>query len=208
VIQTDASALQVHLSNHQGWLASFEFQEDIRPDATETVTALQHAGISVHLLSGDASDAAHRVAGKVGISAAKGQCSPQDKLDFLRKAQLQGHKVAVVGDGLNDGPVLAGAHASFAFGQAVPLAQAQADFLVSGSRLTNVVDALLLSRRTLTVVKQNLWWAALYNAVCVPLAIFGLLPAWLAGLGMASSSLLVVLNALRLSKDAQFERKF
>lgn len=203
----DGSALQAHLSDAQGWLASFAFQEDIRPDATETVAALQRAGINVHLLSGDASEAAQRVAEKVGISDVRGQCSPRDKLDFLREAQRQGHKVAVVGDGLNDGPVLAGAHASFAFGQAVPLAQAQADFLVSGSRLVNVVDALVLSRRTLLIVRQNLAWAAIYNAVCVPLAVFGLLPAWLAGLGMASSSLLVVLNALRLSKDAQFERK-
>jgi Cu2+-exporting ATPase len=208
VVPTNASALQVHLSDDAGWLASFEFQEDIRQDALETVAALQRAGIRVHLLSGDASEAAHRVAYKVGITEARGNCSPQDKLDFLRAAQHHGRKVAVVGDGLNDGPVLAGAHVSFAFGQAVPLAQAQADFLVSGGRLMNVVDALLLSRRTLTIVRQNLSWAAIYNAVCVPLAVFGLLPAWLAGLGMASSSLLVVLNALRLSKDAQFERKF
>ncbi|MDD2917967.1 MAG: cation-translocating P-type ATPase [Rhodoferax sp.] len=204
---TDGSALQVHLSDDRGWLASFGFLEEIRPDATETVSALRRAGISVHLLSGDAREAVQRVAEKVRISAVKGQCSPQDKLDFLRDAQRQGSKVAVIGDGLNDGPVLAGAHVSFAFGQAVPLAQAQADFLVSGGRLMNVVDALLLSRRTLFIVRQNLWWAAIYNAVCVPLAIFGMLPAWLAGLGMASSSLLVVLNALRLSKDAQFERK-
>jgi Cu2+-exporting ATPase len=161
----------------------------------------------VYLLSGDASDAAYRVAEKVGITDVKGHCEPKDKLDFLRQSQVQGHKVAFVGDGLNDGPVLAGAHVSFAFGQAVPLAQAQADFLVSGSRLTNVVDALLLSRRTLAIVRQNLSWAAIYNAVCVPLAVFGLLPAWLAGFGMASSSLLVVLNALRLSRDDQFERK-
>ena len=115
--------------------------------------------------------------------------------------------MAVVGDGLNDGPVLAGAHASFAFGQAVPLAQAQADFLVSGSRLTDVSGAIVLARRTLIIVKQNLWWAALYNAVCVPLAIAGMLPAWLAGIGMASSSLLVVLNALRLSRHGQHEKE-
>jgi len=207
VVSANASALQVHLSDDAGWLASFEFQEDIRHDAPETVAALQRAGIRVYLLSGDASEAAHRVAHQVGIQEARGNCSPQDKLDFLRASQQQGHKVAVVGDGLNDGPVLAGAHVSFAFGQAVPLAQAQADFLVSGGRLTNVAEALLLSRRTLTIVRQNLSWAAIYNAVCVPLAVFGLLPAWLAGLGMACSSLLVVLNALRLSKDARFERK-
>jgi Cu2+-exporting ATPase len=202
---TDSATLKVYLSDDQGWLASFELQEDIRPDAADTVVALQQAGINVYLLSGDASDAAQRVAEKVGISNVKGHCSPQEKLDFLRDSQVKGHKVAVVGDGLNDGPVLAGAHASFAFGQAVPLAQAQADFLVSGSRLTNVVDSLLLSRRTLAVVRQNLWWAAIYNGACVPLAIAGMLPAWLAGLGMASSSLLVVLNALRLSSDTQFE---
>ncbi|MDD2844035.1 MAG: cation-translocating P-type ATPase [Rhodoferax sp.] len=207
VVPVNTSALQVHLSDDTGWLASFEFQEDIRPDAQETVAALQRAGIRVYLLSGDGGEAAHRVAYKVGIQDARGNCSPQDKLDFLRASQEQGHKVAVVGDGLNDGPVLAGAHVSFAFGQAVPLAQAQADFLVSGGRLTNVSEALLLSRRTLTIVRQNLSWAAIYNAVCVPLAVFGLLPAWLAGLGMASSSLLVVLNALRLSKDARSERK-
>ena len=195
-----SATLKVHLSDDQGWLASFELQEDIRPDAAETVEVLQRAGIRLYLLSGDASDAAHQVAEKVGISQVKGHCSPQEKLDFLRDSQLKGHKVAVVGDGLNDGPVLAGAHASFAFGQAVPLAQAQADFLVSGSRLIHVAETLLLSRRTLAVVRQNLWWAAIYNAVCVPLAIFGMLPAWLAGLGMASSSLLVVLNALRLSR--------
>jgi len=205
VPQLNAGALQVHLSDDAGWLASFDFQEDIREDALDTMSALQRAGINVYLLSGDASDAARRVAEKVGISEVRGNCSPKDKLDFLHESQVKGHKVAVVGDGLNDGPVLAGAHVSFAFGQAVPLAQAQADFLISGGRLMTVVDALLLSRRTLTIVRQNLIWAAIYNAVCVPLAVFGLLPAWLAGLGMACSSLLVVVNALRLSKDAQFE---
>lgn len=206
VSPTDASVLQVHLSDAQGWLASFELQEDIRSDAAATVAALQRQGLRVYLLSGDASDAAFHVAKQVGIVDVKGNCSPQDKLDFLRKSQQQGHKVAVVGDGLNDGPVLAGAHVSFAFGEAVPLTQAQADFLVSGSKLTHVADSFFLSRRTLSVVRQNLWWAAIYNAVCVPLAVAGLLPAWLAGLGMASSSLLVVANAFRLAGETQFER--
>jgi Cu2+-exporting ATPase len=196
--------LTVYLSDEQGWLASFELQESIRPDAAKTVAGLIAMGIGVHLLSGDASDAASRVAKQVGISDAKGQCSPQDKLTFLRESQVRGNKVAVVGDGLNDGPVLAGAHASFAFGQAVPLAQAKADFLVAGARLKDVLDTVRLSRRTLMIVRQNLWWAAFYNAICVPLAVLGWLPAWLAGLGMASSSLLVVLNALRLSSVTQF----
>ncbi|OQW89529.1 MAG: ATPase P [Rhodoferax ferrireducens] len=197
---TGSDALQVHLSDGHQWLATFELQEDVRPDAASTISLLKKRGLMVHLLSGDASDAARRVADAVGIDAFKGQCSPQDKLDFLRQAQVDGHKVAVVGDGLNDGPILAGAHASFAFGQAVPLAQAQADFLVSGSRLADVELAIGLSKRTLMVVRQNLWWAAAYNAICVPLAVAGMLPAWLAGIGMASSSLLVVANALRLSR--------
>jgi len=195
-----SEALQVYLSDGQQCLAIFELQEAIRPDAQATIAALKESGLTVHLLSGDASDAARRVASAVGIDAFQGQCSPQDKLNFLRQSQLLGHKVAMVGDGLNDGPILAGAHASFAFGQAVPLAQAQADFLVSGSRLSDVALAISLSRRTLVVVRQNLWWAAAYNAICVPLAVAGMLPAWLAGIGMASSSLLVVANALRLSR--------
>lgn len=194
--------LQACLSDEQGWLATFLLLEDVRPDGLETVAALQHAGISVHLLSGDSNQAAARVAARVGITEFKGDCSPQDKLDFLREAQQRGCKVAVVGDGLNDGPVLASAHVSFAFGQALPLAQAQADFVVLGDQLGAVVKTWLMSRRTLRVVRQNLWWAAIYNAICVPLAIVGWIPAWLAGLGMALSSLLVVLNALRLSTIA------
>ena len=143
------------------------------------------------------------MARQAGVSQARGGCTPQDKLGFLRGLQAQGRKVAMVGDGLNDGPVLAGAHVSFAFGQAVPLAQAQADFVVLGSRLGSVVQTLVRARRTLAIVRQNLWWAAIYNAISVPMAMISWLPAWLAGLGMAFSSLLVVLNALRLSTAVQ-----
>lgn len=192
-------ALHACLSDEQGWIATFELQEDLRPDARATVAALVARGLQVHLLSGDLPDSVARVARQAGISSAQGGCTPQDKLAFLRELQAQGGKVAMVGDGLNDGPVLAGAHVSFAFGQAVPLAQAQSDFVVLGERLDTVVQTLLAARRTFRIVRQNLWWAAIYNAVCVPLAVVGWLPAWLAGLGMALSSLLVVLNALRLS---------
>ena len=194
-------ALQACLSDEQGWLATFELHEDVRSDARSTVETLQRAGITVHLLSGDGAKAAARVASQVGIAEFRGECAPQDKLDFLRNSQQQGHKVAVVGDGLNDGPVLAAANVSFAFGQAVPLAQAQADFVVLGNQLNAVANTLIKARKTLRVVRQNLWWAAIYNTVCVPLAVVGWLPAWLAGLGMGLSSLIVVLNALRLSKN-------
>ncbi len=207
VERTESIDVKAYLSDEHGWLATFEFFEDVRSDARSTVLALQREGLAVHLLSGDSLDAAGRVAAQVGIDKFQGACSPQTKLDFLHDSQRTGHKVAVVGDGLNDGPILAGAHVSFAFGQAVPLAQAQADFVVLGSQLSAVADALLLARRTLKVVRQNLWWAAIYNAICVPLAVVGWLPAWLAGLGMALSSLFVVLNALRLSNNVIFSDK-
>ena len=197
--QSGAGGLEVCLADEEGWLATFELQEDLREDARSTIQCMVEHGLSVRMLSGDGAAAVARVADAVGINAAQGGCSPQDKLAFLREAQAQGRKVAMIGDGLNDGPGLAGAHASFAFGRAVPLAQSQADFVVMGEQLAAVAQTVQLARRTMRIVRQNLWWAAGYNAVCVPLAVVGWLPAWLAGLGMALSSLAVVLNALRLS---------
>ncbi len=199
-VQPQGNALHVCLSDAQGWLATFELKEDLRDDARDAVQALSMLGVKSMVLSGDLPPAVQRVAQWVGISEARGGCTPQDKLDVMRALQAQGHRVAMVGDGLNDGPVLAGAHVSFAFGRAVPLAQSQADFVVLADRLGVVVQTVATAKKTVQIVKQNLAWAAAYNAVCVPLAVVGWLPAWLAGLGMAFSSLWVVLNALRLSR--------
>ena len=195
------------LADAQGWLATFELGEDLRPDARATVVALQAQGVEVQLLSGDAAPAVARVAQQLGITQARGACTPQDKLDALQAAQRAGHHVVVVGDGLNDGPALAGAHVSFAFGRAVPLAQARSDFVVLGERLEDVGATLKLAQRTMSIVRQNLAWAVAYNAICVPLAVAGWMPAWLAGLGMAASSLLVVLNALRLAAGAALPKE-
>ncbi|MDE2416541.1 MAG: cation-translocating P-type ATPase [Burkholderiales bacterium] len=200
VAQDASESLRVFLSDAQGWIATFSLSEDIRPQARHAVQALARQGVAVHMLSGDSVDSVARVAQLVGIDLARGGCSPADKLAFLRSLQSDGHTVAMVGDGLNDGPVLAGAHVSFAFGQAVPLAQSQSDFVVMGESLDSVVQTLLLARKAMAIVRQNLWWALLYNAASIPLAIAGWMPAWLAGLGMATSSLIVVLNALRLAR--------
>jgi Cu2+-exporting ATPase len=199
-IPEKASVCQVHLCTENEWLASWQLSEDVRADAVQTVQALRQLNVNVWLLSGDRPESAQQVAQEVGIPHAFGACTPQDKLSRMQAAQSQGARVAMVGDGLNDGPVLAGAHVSMAFGNAVPLAQSKSDLVLMGGSLLVVAQSIKLARHTLRVVKQNLVWAAAYNALCVPLAVVGLLPAWLAGLGMALSSLWVVLNSLRLTK--------
>ncbi len=199
VLQTD---LSVHLSDGAQYLAGFALDEAMRPDAVEAVTALHRLGVTVQLLSGDTGAAVARLARRAGIAGSFGQCTPQGKLDHVRRLQQEGHRVLMVGDGMNDGPVLAAADVSVAMGQAVPLAQAKADFIITGNRLMTVAALLAKARHTRAVVRQNLWWAAIYNATCVPLAILGYMPTWLAGFGMAASSLLVVANAARLARDA------
>lgn len=196
-------SLQVHLSDAQGWLASFALDEDLRGEAQPTVQALAAQGVAVQLLSGDRTAAATRLADLAGIAAhaVRGDCTPEDKLRAVQALQGEGRRVAMVGDGLNDGPVIAQADASFAFGHAVPLTQARADFVVLADDLTVIPQAVQQARRTLRVVRQNLAWAAAYNLLSVPFALVGWMPAWLAGLGMAASSVLVVFNSMRLSRD-------
>ena len=195
-----SDTLQVCLADDSGWIARFDLDEVVRADAIAAVAAFRAAGVDVKMLSGDRDAAARRVAGRVGILDVQGDCTPQEKMLRLQALQTQGHKVLMVGDGLNDGPVLAIAHVSVAVGKAVPLAQAQADFVMPGGQLLMLPAMLTQAGRTMRVVRQNLGWAAAYNAVCVPMALAGFLPAWLAGLGMAFSSLLVIGNAARLSR--------
>ncbi len=200
-LEVDSSQAQrVYLSDDKGWLASFELIEKLRQDALDTVEQLQEMGSEVEILSGDSAAAVARVAAELGINKAAGDCRPEDKLRRLQLLAAQGRRVAMIGDGLNDGPALAAARVSIATGRAVPVAQSKADLVVQGDRLAGIVQALKLSRKTVRIVRQNLMWAALYNLACIPLAVAGWLPAWLAGLGMATSSLVVVLNALRLAR--------
>jgi Cu2+-exporting ATPase len=199
-IPSYAQQAQVHLCARDRWLASWSFSEDVREDALETVQSLKKMGVRVQLLSGDQTQAVSQVAQQLQLDEAFGACSAQQKLLHLQQLQAQGHRVVMVGDGLNDAPVLAGANVSMAFGQSTALAQSKSDLVLMGASLLMVSKSLGLARRTLRVVRQNLAWAAAYNVVCVPLAAVGWLPAWAAGLGMASSSLWVVLNALRLSR--------
>lgn len=181
-------------------LVEFRFEEALRQGAREAVAALQRDGVAVSLLSGDTIDRARRLAERVGITEVIGGATPADKLAAVAAAQQQGRCVAMVGDGVNDAPVLARADVSLAMGQGALVARSQADAVIASGRLGDLVSARLAAKRTLSIVRQNMVWAATYNAVCIPLALLGWLPPWLAGLGMALSSLAVVLNALRAAR--------
>ena len=201
-----AQNAQVHLCSNQGWLASFAFREELRPEALETVQALQAQGLEVFLMSGDKVKAVQTIAQRLRIPEGNfvAECKPQEKLHRVQALQALGRRVAMVGDGFNDMPVLAGAHVSFAFGEAVPLARARSDVVVQGQHLRAIAQTLGLAKRTRNVVMHNLVWAALYNAVCVPLAFMGYLPPWLAGLGMALSSVVVVAYSLQLAQPLRW----
>jgi len=201
-----AERAQVHMCNNLGWLASFAFREVLRADAQATVQALRDQGWEVFLMSGDKRSAVKAVADRLNLPDGQvfAECSPHDKLQRVKALQALGRRVAMVGDGFNDMPVLAGAHVSFAFGESVPLARARADVVVQGQHLHTVAQTLALAKRTRRVVMHNLLWAGVYNAVCVPLAFMGYLPPWLAGLGMALSSVVVVAYSLQLSQPLRW----
>jgi len=181
-------------------LALFVFDERLRDDAADSLRALAQDGVRVQMLSGDDPERTHRIAATLGLVHAAGAMTPDDKLAAVREAQRRGEIVAMVGDGINDAPVLAQADVSIAMGEGALVARSHADAVLVSNRLADIVRARALARKTLGVVRQNFAWAALYNAACVPLALTGHLPPWAAGLGMALSSLVVVSNSLRLSR--------
>lgn len=188
------------LGDSEGLLARFDLADALRPDAAETVAALQRLGLEVWLLSGDAEPAVARTAQELGIEVARGRLRPEEKLETVRHLQARGAVVAMVGDGVNDAPVLAGASVSVAMGRATELAQASADMVLLSEHLPHVAEGVVMARRMLAIVRENLAWALVYNLIAVPLAAAGLVLPWMAAIGMSASSLLVVLNALRLKR--------
>ena len=188
------------LGDEQGPLAWFVLDDRLRDDAPALVEAARGRGWQILLLSGDSSPMVGEVARQLGIEQARGGLAPDAKLAILRDLQAQGRRVLMLGDGVNDVPVLAGADISVAMGSASDLAKTSADAVLLSNRLTSLVDALRLARRTRTIIIENLAWAGLYNCLVLPFAALGwITPIW-AALGMSASSLLVVLNALRLGK--------
>jgi P-type Cu2+ transporter len=193
-------ATVVWLGSAMGWTARFDLVDALRPEARAIVAGLRAAGKTVLLLSGDGEEAVRDAAAQLGIDHALGNQRPQDKLDVVRGLQAEGAVVAMVGDGINDAAVLSGADVSFAMGQGAQLAQLHADCVLLGDGLAPLAAALETAASTLRVIRQNLGWAMLYNATAIPAAASGLLNPWLSGAGMAASSALVVLNALRLRR--------
>jgi Cu2+-exporting ATPase len=197
----DAASTWVALGDERGLLAWFQLSDALRPNAAEAVAALQARGLTVELLSGDRADAVAHVAREVGITAAQGGLSPQDKLDRLQELQRQGATVAMVGDGVNDAPVLAAAQVSLAMGSGTQLAHATADMILLSEKLEHLAAGVDMARRTLVIMRENFAWAIGYNLLALPLAAGGWLTPWMSAIGMSFSSLLVVVNALRLRKS-------
>ncbi|MCA1323044.1 heavy metal translocating P-type ATPase [Herbaspirillum sp. alder98] len=190
----------VYLGDEHGWLARIDLADSVRPDAAATVAAFRARGMRTVLLSGDRADVCAVVGARVGVDQVIAECSPEQKLAQVRALQAGGAVVAIVGDGINDAAMLRAADVSFAMGRGAALAQVSADAVVMSDRLQTLVAASDMAQRTMRVVRQNLAWAAAYNFLAIPAAAFGWLDPWMSAVGMSLSSLLVVGNALRLSR--------
>ncbi len=184
-------------------LATFELQDTPRPEGPGAVRDLREQGLSTEILSGDSFAAVSRLAAHCGISAFSARQSPADKLARVKALGRRGEFIAMVGDGVNDAPVLAGAGLSIAMSRGSALALASADLVLIGDSLRALPGAFLLARRARRVMRQNLVWAAAYNLIAMPLAALGWVPPWAAAIGMSASSILVVLNSLRIMRDGR-----
>ncbi|SEA31399.1 heavy metal translocating P-type ATPase [Microbulbifer marinus] len=189
------------LADNTGPIAWIALGDGLRSSARAAVAQLEERALQVELLSGDQSAEVARLAGAAGITHFRAGTSPEDKLTHLQQLQAGGQRVLMVGDGLNDVPVLSGADASVAMMSAADLAQSRADAILLNGDLTVLPKAIGLARKARRIVRQNLAWALGYNALALPLAVCGLVPPWAAAIGMSVSSLIVVLNAMRLSRS-------
>lgn len=188
------------LADDEHPLCWFNLSDGLREDSATTVYRLQQQGYNVALLSGDLAANVTATAQTLNIDHVESQQSPQDKLRCIQQWQQAGWQLMMVGDGLNDGPVLAAANLSVAIGKACDVTRTQADAVLLNNRLATLVDAINIGHKTQSIIKQNLAWALTYNVVALPLAACGFVHPWMAALGMTASSLLVTLNALRLRR--------
>ncbi|MBQ0796902.1 heavy metal translocating P-type ATPase [Zhongshania sp.] len=194
----NSSHLNVYLADEKRVLAHFQLADEIRHDALELVQNVQRAGLHIDILSGDNSGQVAEIAGMLNIENYQAGCSAAQKLAHVKKLQADGAIVMMVGDGVNDAPVIAAADISIAMSSASELTRTQADVVLLDNQLQSISTLFSKAQQSRRVLLQNLSWALLYNLLALPLAAMGLVPPWLAALGMSLSSLLVVLNALRI----------
>ncbi|MHB1231119.1 MAG: heavy metal translocating P-type ATPase [Burkholderiales bacterium] len=200
-VQADAvetGATQVWLADETRLLAKFVLADTLRSDAKPLIDALKAQGLRLSIFSGDDAATVRHIGAQLGIDDCRGGLKPADKLAAVRALQAAGGVVMMLGDGVNDAPVLGAAQVSLAMGGGTQVARASSDIVLLSERLIEVAHALVLSRRTMRIMRQNFAWAIAYNLIAVPLAAVGWVSPWLAALGMSASSLIVVANALRL----------
>jgi len=183
-------------------LAWFRLADSLRAEAPQAVEALRAAGLGTALLSGDATSEVQRVAELLHVADWRARCTPESKLAAVRELQADGRRVVMVGDGINDVAVLAGAGVSIAMANAADVTRANADCLLLAGDLRRIPEAIRMARHARRVIRQNIVWAIAYNFAAVPFAAIGMVPPWLAAIGMSASSLVVIANALRLRNDA------
>ncbi|MEZ0152625.1 MAG: heavy metal translocating P-type ATPase [Candidatus Reddybacter sp.] len=192
--------LDVILSSQQKVLARIVLVDELRPGAQALVSALQEQGLALELLSGDQEKNTAALARELGIKQWQANSSPEDKLSYIRTRQKEGDVVLMVGDGINDIPVLSGADISVAMAEATDFTRMASDGVLLSGNLTTLIETINVARKTERVIRQNIAWALIYNFSALPLAAMGWVPPWAAAIGMSASSLVVVLNALRLQR--------
>lgn len=197
-LYTEHAGTAVYLGHRRGFAAVFLLQDQIKNGVADMVAALHAQGLRLHLLSGDREAAVQSVARRLGLDAFRAEAAPEDKLAYVQDLQAQGRCVLMVGDGINDAPVLAQADVSVAVAEGADVAREGADVLLINSDMRILPELTAAARRTRRIIRENLWWATAYNLIAVPLAAFGYVTPFVAALGMSLSSLLVSANALRL----------
>jgi P-type Cu2+ transporter len=205
--QSHPGATEVWLGSAAGLLACFQLSDVERAQTRALLDSLGSLGVRCHLVSGDGVEAVRWWAGRFGMRTAVGAVTPEGKREYVAGLQEGGAVVLAVGDGINDAPVLAQAQVSIAIGSGAPLAQAGADAVLTHGGVAEIATAIATARRARRVVRQSLGWAFAYNVVAIPLAATGHVTAWMAGIGMSLSSLLVVANAWRLLRVSAAARE-
>jgi len=196
----DGDNSRIILASESKVIAILRFEDKIRNGSGEMISQLHRDGMHTHLLTGDHHSISAKVAQQLHIENVIAETKPDSKLDYLRQLQQQNRTVVMIGDGINDAPVLAGADISIAMGSGSDLTTANADMVLISNDVRHIASGFRLAKKTSGIIRQNMAWAISYNLIAIPAAAMGYVQPWMAAIGMSASSLIVVLNALRLSR--------